>query len=281
MLLKRLHNYLLRMATMVNFMLRLSLRERIFIAFFVLSLMFISIINIVFNPSFQQVLTEQLTELQYAFKTWTELALHMGISASSIFVVLIISACFLPITKHAFKRDYLELFMSKPLGLSSYIQAMFWSFLIALFVLIFFWWLFVFLTIYLRTGEILPGSLNSFLCLFAFGSICLSAFIFFYSAFRSALASIFTLLLSVGSIAFTDQGISIALAKIFADKFSYVYKVLSWFFSAFGEWVLLAFERNLVIDIRLLVLKTILVVVFFIVVGSWNLRRHVERAELY
>lgn len=269
------------MATMVNFMLRLSLRERIFIAFFVLSLMFISSINIVFNPTFQKVLSEQLTELQYAFKTWADLALHMGISATSIFVVLIIGVCFLPVTKHAFKRDYLDLFMSKPIGLSSYIQAMFLSFLIALFVLILFWWLFVSFTVYSRTGDLIFNSFKSFLCLFAFGSICLSAFIYFYSVFRSALASIFTLFLSIGSIAFTDESISTSLAHIFSDKFSYLFNALKWFFSAFGEWILLAFDRGGNIDVWILALKTLAVVVFFIIVGSFNLRRHVERSELY
>lgn len=281
MLLKKLHNYVSRMLTMVSFMLRLSMRERIFIAFFILSLMFISIINIVFNASFQQVLTEQFTELQYAFKTWAELALHMGITASSIFIVLIISACFMPITKHAFKRDYIELFLSKPICLSSYIQAMFWSFLIALFVLISFWWIFVVLTIYIRTGELVYYSFRSFMCLFAFGSICLSAFIFFYSVFRSALSSIFTLLLCVGSIAFTDESIMSSMSKIFVDNWSYLFKAATWFFSAFGEWVLLAFQNELPVNVTVLSIKTLTVVVAFIVLGSFNLRRYVERAELY
>lgn len=280
-LLKKLFNEIWRLFTLIGFMVRLCLQERIFVSFFVLSLMFISTINIVFSKPFQNILMHQMQELKYAFISWDELALQMGVSAASIFVVLVIGVCFLPIIKHAFTKDYLEVFLSKPVSLGTYILSMFWAFLLALFVLVAFWWLFVVLTIYLHSHVFIWYSYKSFLYLFAFGCISLASFMLFYSAFRSALASVFTLMLSFGSIIVTDNLMVAIVENKISGIWLKLFELSTLFFSSVSDWILLAFNTDAPVNTQQLLLKTITVVLLFILIGTINFRRHVHGVELH
>lgn len=278
-LLKKFYDEISRMWILSGFMLRLSLQERIFISFFVMSLMFISTINIIFNSTFQNVLAYQMSELKYAFKSWYDLAVHMGIAASSIFIVLVISVSFLPIIKHAFRKDYLEIFLSKPVRLGTYILSMFFAFLASIFILTFFWWIFVLLTVFIHAHVWAAGSVYPFFCVFAFGAVCLAGFMFFYSIARSPLASVFTLFLSVGSIVINDDVLTRSVQENANGIWMFVFEWSKLIFSSISDWVALAFDPESAIDVKVLVLRTILLMLFFILAGTLNFRRHLKRDE--
>jgi hypothetical protein len=271
-----LFDRLRRTQALVSFMLKLCLNERIFSAFFVLSLIFISVINIIYSEVFQKALASQMAELQYAFTTWHELASHMGVSAASIFMILIISVSFLPVLQYALKKDVMSLVMSKPVRLSAYIIAMFWAFVNALFILVSGWWLFVTVTVTLHGGKVAVDLLHAFACVFAFGCLSLSVFIMFFSIFRSALASVFTLLFSASSVIMSDAKLLADIKASLTGMWAAMFPAAEWFFSSFGDWISLAFQPALGIDRAGLLLRTVVIVAVCLCAATWNLRRQIK-----
>ena len=269
-----------RTASLVSFMLKLCLNERIFSAFFVLSLIFISVINIVYSAVFQKALASQMAELQYAFTTWHELASHMGVSAASIFMVLIISVSFLPVLQYALKKDVMHLVLSKPVGVSAYIMSMFWAFAKALFILVAGWWLFVTVTVTMHGGKVAVDLLHSFGCVFAFGCMNLAIFFLLFSVFRSALASVFTLLFSASSVIMSDAKLLADIKSGLTGIWAAMFPAAEWLISSFGDWISLAFQPTLGLDRGVLLLKTFAVVGVCMFFATFNLRRQIQRERL-
>jgi len=265
-----------RTTALVSFMLRLCLNERIFSAFFVLSLLFISVINIVYVDGFQKALASQMSELQYAFTTWHELASHMGVSAATIFMVLIISVAFLPVLQYALRKDMMFLVLSKPVRLSAYITAMFWAFVKALFILVAVWWLFVTVTVTMHGGKVVIDLFHSFACVFAFGCMNLAIFFLLFSVFRNALASVFTLLLSASSVIMSDVKLLADIKGAMTGVWATMFPFAQWVISSFGDWISLAFQPNLGIDRGSLLVRTLIIIFGCMAMAIWNLRRQIQ-----
>jgi hypothetical protein len=279
-LFKRLFNAFFRVGVLTDFIVRLSLREKLFVGFFTLSLLFISIINIVFSPVMQKVLMTQMQELQYAFITWDELAVHLGVSSASIFVVLIISICFLPIVRHALQKEYLQILLCKPLSIYIYLLAMFTAFIMSLAVLILFWWLFVAATVAIHTDTFVFGSFVNFSALFVFSTLVLLLFMFFFSVSRDFLASIFTILFTLGAVVIMDPG----LASVFSSSSSvFIRMPYEWFkllFSPFSDWVALAFNPEAGLDTAVLWAKTAALLVILGISAALRFKHTIEKVEL-
>lgn len=263
-----------------SFAFKLCLNERIFSAFFVLSFLFISIINVVYSDTMQRMMAAQMQELKYAFTTWHELAAHMGVSAATMFMVLIISVSFLPVLQYALKRDVLQLVLSKPVRLNTYVFSLFWAFVKALFLLVLVWWLFVTVTVMLHGGKVAGDVFHAFACVFAFGCMNLAVFILLFSVFRSALASVFTLLFSASSVIMSDPKLLADIKASLTGIWAALFPAAEWLISSFGDWISLAFQPNLGIDKGNLLFRTVIIVCGFILIATWNLSRQLKAERL-
>jgi hypothetical protein len=278
-LLTRFLNTLARLNALIGFMFRLSLKEKMFVSFFVVSLLFTSSINVVFSPLMQKLVMEQMRELQYAFTTWGEVAVNMGISMASIFIVLIVALCFLPVVKHALQKEYLRIFLCKPVSLYMYLAAMLIAFMAAMGVLVFFWWLFVAMTVKIHTGEFPFDSFQAFGSLFAFSCLIMALFMLFYSLWRGPMASFLTILFSGSVVVLMDQNFSPVFEKA-GGVIQVSYRLFKEVFSPFSDWLALAYNPQAQIETGPLLLQTLGLIAAFSVLAAIRFKRTLEKVEL-
>jgi hypothetical protein len=98
----------------------------------------------------------------------------------------------------------------------------------------------------------------------------------FFSIFRSALASVFTLLFSASSVIMSDAKLLADIKASLTGMWAAMFPAAEWFFSSFGDWISLAFQPALGIDRAGLLLRTVVIVAVCLCAATWNLRRQIK-----
>lgn len=251
------------------FILKLCWKEKVVISLFIVGLLLLSVINIIFMESFQKYIYSQLEE----FTSWADIAQDTGVMLAVFLIILFISISFLSVLRSLFSYEYIGLFLSKPLGFYEYIFSVFSGIFLTLVSLILFWSIFVGLTLYFHGYNFIFSTYISFFYVGVIALVSLSYFLFLYSCFKSALASLISLVLlsggmfSVGIESFISN-LSFPLNKIMSVSYFFIPPLYKWFFLAVEE-------EKINFSIPILVLHSSFLVLIFLLSSFIRFKRNI------